>query len=213
MTQTADLPTLLGDWVAARSVARGLPAPVADRGGWRVDTRSDVEDCRWVFPQVTEELSELGAAIARPKKLIKLCGSVDQLTGALPAGWDVSATGAFMRFSGAFDRPDLRPGYLLECEQNGDVAYARILYQGQVVATGYGAATDRAFVFDRILVDPAHRRRGLASALVAALSRGALRDRHSVLLVASVMGVPLYERLGWDILSPYSTAEFVGAAP
>ena len=31
-------PTLVRGWLAARSLARGLPAPVADHGGWRVDT-------------------------------------------------------------------------------------------------------------------------------------------------------------------------------
>ncbi|WP_430984552.1 hypothetical protein, partial [Escherichia coli] len=40
---------LIAGWLHARSVARALPTPVADHGGWRVDTRSEQEWCRYVF--------------------------------------------------------------------------------------------------------------------------------------------------------------------
>ena len=212
MTATADLPALLGAWVAARSVARGLPAPVAEKGGWRVDTRSDAEECRWVFPHMSEGLCEVGREVDRPRRLIKLCGTVDELAGALPSGWSVTATGAFMRFDGEFGPASPPSGYSFEIQRDGDVACARILIDGEAVATGYAAATDQAFIFDRIMVHPAHRRRGLASALIAGLTQGSDLDRRKVLLVASVMGVALYERLGWTNLSPYSTAEFAGVS-
>ena len=40
---------LVSDWLTARSLARGLPPPIADRGGLRVDVGSDAEISRWVF--------------------------------------------------------------------------------------------------------------------------------------------------------------------
>ncbi len=80
-------PTILLDWLAARSVARGLPAPVADSGGFRVDTSSETEVRRWVFPRVSERLVELGRNVTAPGHFLKLCGPAGQLMPMLPDRW------------------------------------------------------------------------------------------------------------------------------
>ncbi|KLE35706.1 GNAT family N-acetyltransferase [Aurantiacibacter luteus] len=201
---------LLARWVAARSVARGLPAPVADRGGWRVDTASEAELCRWVFPRVGEGLRELGREVVEPRRLIKLCGTVAELADALPDTWQVENTGAFMRFAGNHGAPALPKGYRLHVQTTGEIIFAAIHHGEDEVASGYGAGKDGAFVFDRIKVDPAHRRRGLASALIAAL--GARSGERHQLLVASIEGIPLYRHLGWDLLSHYATAQIPARA-
>ena len=41
-------PQILFSWLAGRSIARGLPAPFAEQGGFRVDTNTDAEVRRLV---------------------------------------------------------------------------------------------------------------------------------------------------------------------
>ena len=53
-------PPLLGALSTARSMARGVSLPIADRVGFRVDTNKAYEAKRCVFPDVCEGLIELG---------------------------------------------------------------------------------------------------------------------------------------------------------
>ena len=59
-------PRLVSDWLKARSLARSLPPPLADRGGLRVETGEDAEISRWVFAAPTPAITALAAAIRQP---------------------------------------------------------------------------------------------------------------------------------------------------
>ncbi|NHZ36198.1 GNAT family N-acetyltransferase [Massilia sp. CCM 8692] len=72
---------------------------------------------------------------------------------------------------------------------------------GRVVVHGTTA------VFDRIETFAPHQRKGLGSALMAALDPLAQQAGVSErLLVATEAGRSLYLALGWRVLAPYSTA-------
>jgi len=204
---------LVRDWLTARSLARGLPAPVADHGGYRVDTNSDTEIRRWVFPRVSAGLGELARGISQPGYFIKLCGTADELCAALPrAGWQIQASGYVMTGPGRADVPACPPGYEVEVERSGAVTYVKIVTAaGELAASGYGAETADAFVFDRIATAPEHRRRGLGTAVMNTLRSAKTRAATPELLVATEAGRALYQTLGWQILSPYSTG-VIGAA-
>lgn len=90
-------PLLLRAWLAARSIARGLPEPVADRGGWRVDTASEVETIRWVFARPEPGLRELTASITAPAHLLKLCGEAGELRSLVTPAWEIRPLGYFMQ--------------------------------------------------------------------------------------------------------------------
>lgn len=194
-------------WLVARSLARGLPKPVPDRGGYRVDTNSDSEVRRWVFAQIGPGLIELGRTVRLSRHFLKLCGSADDLLGALPDGWQPGAPGYFMIGDGWSAERSLPADYVIEVDRQEAVTAVRIISSsGEVAASGYAAETHDAFVYDRIVTAPAHRRKGLGGVLMQAL-RGARRNRHiSELLVATEEGRALYETLGWRMLAPYSTA-------
>ncbi|QQN74363.1 GNAT family N-acetyltransferase [Croceicoccus sp. YJ47] len=80
-------PLLLNAWLSARSIARGLPMPVPEYGGFRIDTNSNGEIARWVFPKPEPGLQTLRRIINEPGYLMKLCGSADELDTLLPVRW------------------------------------------------------------------------------------------------------------------------------
>lgn len=94
-------PLILNGWLSARSIARGLPAPVAEYGGFRIDTKSDAEVARWVFPKMGAGLEEIARSICEPRYFLKLCGNADELRAALPRAWELHALSYFMHATSA----------------------------------------------------------------------------------------------------------------
>jgi len=74
---------------------------------------------------------------------------------------------------------------------------------GSIAARGQAAVTGETCVFDQIETAPEHRRRGLGSAVMAALTTSA-SDLGAVtgILNATVPGRALYETLGWSVIGP-----------
>jgi GNAT superfamily N-acetyltransferase len=200
-------PDLLWRWVAARSIARGLPPPVPDHGGMRVDTGLPEEVRRYVFAGPCPGLRELAATIDTPHVYLKVCAAVAALHGILPPRWQVQPSGYLM----AHDEPPVpslppAPGYRVELLRDGAVTAARILStDGATAASGYATEHDGVFILDRILTHPDHRRRGLGRALVTALGSTQRSSVSRRVLVATEDGYALYSTLGWRVLSPYST--------
>lgn len=200
-------PALLQAWLVGRSLARGVPMPVADHGGFRIDTGSDVEVARWVFAGVTPGIAALARSIYAPRHSIKLCGTDAALAALLPPHWQPQPLSYFMQFAGDPLDAVLAGGYRAETTQVDAVSTVRLFdASGMLAASGHAAETNDAFVYDRIVTDPAHRRRGLGRALMGLL-RAQKRHRATPdLLVATEAGRSLYETLGWVVLSPYATA-------
>ena len=200
-------PSILHAWLAARSIARGLPAPVAEHGGFRVETGSETEIRRWVFPRMEPGLRELARSITEPRNVLKLCGEAGELRSALPDGWQLHAPSYVMRAEGVAPDGPLAEGYRIEIGRTGAVVAARILSDtGALAASGHAADTADAFVYDRIETDAGHRRKGLGRAVMVALRSARRNGAGPELLVATEEGKALYTTLGWTVISPYSTA-------
>ncbi|MCP3735721.1 GNAT family N-acetyltransferase [Sphingomonas sp. RP10(2022)] len=207
-------PVLVQGWLAARSLSRGLPRPVADHGGWRVDTGGEAELRRYVFAQASPGLTQLLATVAEPRVFVKLCADAATFGALLPADWTITDANYMMV-------PDrvvaascaLPPGYDLASTSAGGVTHVTITDPaGDTAASGYAAQLDGIFVYDRIVVQEAHRRRGLGRALMAAL--GAARDPATrEILTATAMGAALYGSLGWRVYAPYTTATRLKSSP
>lgn len=70
---------------------------------------------------------------------------------------------------------------------------------------------ERFAIYDRIVTEPAHQRRGLGRAVMHALQAIArAHGRHANVLVASAQGRALYETLGWRLHAPWATAVIPG---
>lgn len=207
MSSQAIDPLILSAWLSARSIARNLPAPVPDYGGFRVDTNSDAEIARWVFAKSGPGLEELARSISEPRLFLKLCGAADELRAALPRGWDLYPQSYFMQ---ATDWPPTRrlaDGYSMEAKRVGMAVEVRIFAEtGALAASGYAADGPGVFVYDRIVTEPGHRRKGLGYALMQTLHDARQHPGSAELLVATEEGQALYSTMGWETISPYSTA-------
>ncbi|ROU06170.1 GNAT family N-acetyltransferase [Lysobacter enzymogenes] len=201
-------PALVLAWQTAHCIARNAPAPVPDRGGWRVDTHSDKETRRWVFPRLCDGLREVAGEITAPLHYLKLSGTAEELRSALPPRWEIQPANYFMIATAApTDTRPLPPGYTLELHRAGAFARASILApNGELAASGNAAQTADAFVYDRIETAPDHRRKGLGLAVMAALATAKASAAAPQLLVATEDGRSLYARLGWSVLGPFATA-------
>jgi len=166
-------PHLLHAWLAARSLARGLPMPVPDHGGFRVDTGSEAETVRWVFPCISDGLNALARTIRQPHQFLKVCEPSEALRAALPAHWTIHAPSHVMRANGIMPPRQLADGYAIAVEKSGAVTSVRIVTgTGILAASGYGAETDGVFVYDRIVTEAEHRRKGLGHVLMQDPARG-----------------------------------------
>ncbi|NMN05881.1 MULTISPECIES: GNAT family N-acetyltransferase [unclassified Novosphingobium] len=203
-------PHLLYAWLTARSLARGLPMPIAEHGGFRVDTGSETETVRWVFPCISDGLRDLARTIHQSRQFVKVCETSEALRAAMPAHWTIHAPSHVMRANGMMPRRQLADGYSIAVEQSGPVTSVRIVTDtGILAASGYGAETDGVFVYDRIVTEPEHRRKGLGHVLMQTLHE-AMRDLDSFeLLVATDDGRALYETLGWRKITSYASASII----
>ena len=202
---------VLHAWLSARSVARELPAPVPERGGYRVETASPIEVRRWVFAGITSELIDLAASIHSPGHFLKVCVSVGDLAAVLPAAWQFGPPSYFMRGHGQHDERPLPAGYTIHTERGGAVSFVWVAApSGDVAASGYSAETSAAFVYDRIGTTPEHGRKGLGRAVMCRLQHCKVLDVPE-LLVATEQGRALYETLGWKAVAPYSSASLAVA--
>ena len=201
-------PELVLAWQAAHSLARNSPAPVHDRGGFRVDTHSEKEVKRWVFPKLGDGLYEVAREISSPRHYLKLCGTNEELQTALPAKWEVQPANYFMQASAVAGHVSALPeGYRLELRHAGSVTQAHIVApNGDLAASGSAAETADAFVYDRIETASDHRRKGLGMAVMRALESARKSSTVPQLLVATEDGRGLYASLGWVVVSPFTTA-------
>jgi GNAT superfamily N-acetyltransferase len=82
---------------------------------------------------------------------------------------------------------------------------------GEVVGTGVAIVNGSIAWIGTIWVAPGHRRHGLGTALTDAVVQAAeARGSHTVVLVATDRGRPLYERLGFEVQTWYRTFEAPG---
>jgi hypothetical protein len=199
---------LIVGWLRARSVARGLPTPVADHGGWRVDTQQAHELRRYVFAQPEEGLRFLAASIDTPRVYLKLSGSEEEMRPLLTPRWQFDEPRYVMTGEDFEPRGvNLAAGYSLQLYRGSATVSARIVTSGGVLAaSGYAAEVGGVFIYDQINTAEAHRRRGLASCVMQALRSTRRAADSTQILVATEAGQGLYESLGWRTRSPYTTA-------
>lgn len=201
-------PLLVKGWLTARSLARGLPPPVEDHGGWRVDTDLPTEARRFVFADAGEPLRALAESIVAPLVFLKLCGSEATMRALVPAQWRIQGGSYLMTCERQIvgpARPEAR--YRVDVSRSGAVTAVRIVTgDDELAASGFAAEVEGLFVYDRIVTEPAHRRRGLGILVMTTLGAARRHAASKQVLVATEDGKALYSALGWTVRSPYTSA-------
>ena len=97
--------------------------------------------------------------------------------------------------------------YTLELTGTASLIDVHIYGYGELAASGRMSVLHTGAVADMIQTDPAHRRRGLARAVMTTLATTAIsRKSTTAHLSASPQGHPLYTTLGWTTLTPLLVA-------
>ncbi|KAA6214467.1 N-acetyltransferase [Streptomyces albofaciens JCM 4342] len=193
---------------------RGAAAPVAAHGGFYVEVRVPVRSPRYVFAAADPDvLRGLVASITTPNLWINVCAPRSDIAPALPPTWEI-AEPQFLMSAVLPPAPTLvaaPAGYSVETVDEDDtgVLQCRVLdaATGALAARGRAALADAATpstaVFDMINTSAGHRRRGLGTLVMNALSAHAVRlGAARGVLVASPAGRALYRSLGWRLHAP-----------
>ncbi|TFW26293.1 GNAT family N-acetyltransferase [Duganella callida] len=198
---------LLENWLRARSIARGLPQPVPDRGALRVDTGQPHEKRRYVFAGPSPRITELARDIIEPHVYIKMCGPAPLLQSLVPPRWLPQPGGYMMvKEPGRNPVPSLPLGYRLQVVTEFPLTTVRIFADDDTLAaSGYAVEYGDVFIYDRIATDLAHQHQGLGAAVMAALGTAQQSQAARRVLVATEAGRRLYSTLGWTLHSHYST--------
>lgn len=204
---------LIEHWLTGRSLARGLPLPLHSDGGLCVEVGAVGELRRHVFLDAGPALRACAAQIQSQLIFLKAAVEPDVMRAALSNRWKIEKLGYFMHGPIATSSNALLPScYRISVEAEHGGYVMRVFHtSGELAASGRLAVHVSCAVFDQIVTEAAHRRLGLST--VVMLHLGAVAEQAgatSGLLVATQVGRPLYERLGWKVLAPWSTAMLSG---
>ena len=208
-------PAILAEWTAAWAISRGKPAPAPVHNGFYLLDGRPQQKARYVFPDLREEVvRDMTGRIDEPFVFLKFCAAREAVAALLPERWELAEPGHLMGADAEIlAAPKTMPaGYVASMtEQDGVIALSVATGTGAPAARGRLIPRGRWASFDQIETEEGHRRRGLGGAVMQALGREALRRGvEQGILVATPAGRALYTRLGWKVLSDYTSAFIPG---
>ncbi|NIF04923.1 GNAT family N-acetyltransferase [Chryseobacterium sp. Tr-659] len=200
---------LLKKWLKAWSLSRKLPLPVLYKSGFKVEVGDEKQKERYVFAELNDDFFQLAESIDEPWIYLKVCTSPDHFIEDIPEKWKLQPQGYMMSCSHPMNIDDviLPSGYNVKYEQYDSTSIIRIVAEnGEEASAGRVVLVDDLAVYDRIITHESHRRKGLASFLMKELEKIALsKDISNNFLVATEQGKLLYETLGWELYSVYTS--------
>lgn len=210
-------PAIVEAWASGWSLSRGAPAPERTKYGLRIDVGLPRQLARHILPIVERDaLRELAESANAPWVFIKACAAPQVVRRSLPPVWTVQAPNFMMtrEISSGQVRVACPGGYCASSVvHNGGVLTIEVLNGTDVAARGRLALHGRVGIFDQVVTDEAHRRRGLGTLVMGLLSESAARmGADKGVLVATEDGLKLYTSLGWVVHSPVTSAVVEGGA-
>ena len=201
---------VLEKWLKGWSLSRELPLPAGYSTGFKVDVGAEKQKARYVFPEPDENFLQLAEFINESWVFLKVCASFDDFKHKIPEKWEVQPQGYMMSCFHRMNFPihiGLPDGYQMKSESYNSTFVIKIIAgNGEQAAIGRVVIVDDIAVYDRILTEKDHQRKGLATFLMKELEKIALSKEISRnFLVATEQGKFLYESLGWEVYSIYTS--------
>lgn len=202
-------PDVIEKWLKAWSLSRELPLPVPHKSGFRIDVGDERQKTRYVFPELNADFIELSKQIDEPWIFLKACATPEEIRRNVLEKWIIQPQGYMMSCFHPMDIAcdSLPEEYRLELENYNSTFVVKIHTQkGELASIGRVVLVDDMAVYDRIMTDNNHRRKGLARFLIKELEKITLSKRISKnFLVATEEGRLLYESLGWELYCLYTS--------
>ena len=206
-------PNIVEKWLKAWCLSRELPLPVSFKSGLKVDVGYEKQKTRYVFPELNDDFIQLSKHINEPWIFLKVCASPDEIINHISKKWIVQPQGYMMSSFRQiiFKNTNLHSYYKIEYSHYNSTFVVSILTQkGELAASGRVVLVDDLAVYDRISTEDNHRRKGLATFLMKELENIALAKGVSKnFLIATEEGKFLYESLGWEVYSLYTSIVMV----
>lgn len=205
-------PTLIRRFAAGWARTRQLAPPIDEGDALRIEVGQPDQIRRFVFPAPPAGIAEIGARIEQPGIFLKTWTAPEAIQALLPPCWHVEQTGTMMTLDALPTRAaPLADGFALKLDNLGDVVAVRVTAaDGAPAARGWLTVIDGWALHDRIRVESPYRRLGLGRAVMQALgAEGARRGGQHGLLAATEMGRALYQSIGWQARTPWTTAQIL----
>lgn len=196
-------------WALGYALARGFPTPARTATGWWMPVGLPGQAGRHVILDPSPEtIRAVTEATARPDVFIEVCSPREAVQPHVPAGWRFRDRAWLMAGGLTASSPPTPETYVIDVRIEGGVASAAArAMDGALAASGVCAVIGTSAVFDQIVTDEAHRRRGLGAAIMGALGEAARgQGATDGVLIATAEGRALYGRLGWRELSEVTSA-------
>lgn len=187
-------------WAFGYALTRGYPAPGAVPTGLWLEVGKPDQRGRFVLPRFDPAiLPELARSIEERNIYIEIPAPRETAAALLPENWTARERAYLMTTTLETSTPVLPPGYGTVTNENGAAIRVEIRNEtGELAASGMAGVVDGHTVYDQILTQPEHRRLGLGTAVMSALTQRSLeRGAGRGILIASPDGRALYQTLGW----------------
>lgn len=220
MSEVVGLAEVVSAWVQGWAISRGTSAPERTTAGHRIEVGLPGHKVRYVLPQFDPvQFRELVSELTEPGTWVKVCASPEEVAAVLPGAWTITDPEFLMTAPVRRAELTVPEPYTLRVITRDAVAEVQILADGEQVTTGTEpralangelvaaegqvALTGSYGIFDKVVTDLSHRRRGLGSLVMTALGDyAAVQDAHTGVLVATEDGRELYRAQGWTLRSP-----------
>ncbi|ANF52356.1 GNAT family acetyltransferase [Chryseobacterium glaciei] len=200
---------IVGKWLKAWCLSRELPSPSKYKSGFKVNVNDEKQKTRYVFAELNDDFFQLANSIEEPWIFLKVCTAFDDFKDKIPEKWKVQPQGYMMFCFHRMNIPDidLHENYKIEFDSYNSTFVVKIVTKNNELASiGRVVIVDDLAVYDRISTEINHKRKGLATFIMKELEKIALsKGVSNNFLVATEQGKSLYESLGWELYSLYTS--------
>ncbi|WP_442782368.1 GNAT family N-acetyltransferase [Collimonas fungivorans] len=196
-------------WARGWTLTRGKARPVNQTYGCKIDLGApDHLERHVVINFDTQALRELSSSLTVPGTWLKVCASPEMVAPVLRDIWTIQPPEYLMAAALRKDAIIARDDYQLSIRTSSAVTDAELRSKdGQLAARGRVAQSNGFAIFDQIVTEPEHQRKGLGRIVMGALSNVSIASESKIgVLVATEDGCALYKAIGWTIVSLVTAA-------